>query len=349
MSDFCFSVVPYATCVEEVVAFRNANRDLARDRNYFEWRYGRRPCLQKAIIVWGTDCQGRKVAAASIIPHDFYILDGVYPVGMLGDISVAPEYRGHGVATKLLQFMQQDSVFQALYACVVLPNDEVAHPLERAGWHNATALERFVKIIDIGPRLRSRFGSRWPVMAAARAINFLARYTSMDGWRRHRPLYQSAELYEFDQGFDELWNEIPKHGRILALRDRGYLTWRYAEHPTVHYRIFVVRQVQRLCGYIVFHVEENVTVIDDFLAPDVTTGSWMIKEFLAHVRRTGLASDIHVRYNADSFLALPWARFGFVYRPDFQRLMVSVSKVDRHSSLLLEGTHWFVSAGDKDV
>jgi GNAT superfamily N-acetyltransferase len=255
MSDFNFIVVPYDTCVDEVIAFRNANRALARDRHYFEWRYERRPCRLTSMIVWGIDSHGRKVAAASIIPHDFYVLDGVYPVGILGDISVVPEYRGHGVATKLLQFFQQEPALQALRACIVLPNDEVARPLERAGWRGVTAIARFVKIIDIGPRLQRRFGSRWLVLAAARVINFLARYASMDGWRRHRMSFQSVEISEFDQGFDQLWHEIPKHGRIMALRDRDYLNWRYHEHPTVRYRVFVVRQAQRLRGYIVFHVD----------------------------------------------------------------------------------------------
>jgi len=349
MNEFHFTVAPYDTCVDEVIAFRNVNRVLVRDRQYFEWRYQHRPCQQKAMIVWGIDSHDRKVAAASIIPHNFYVLDGVYPVGMLGDISVAPECRGLGIATKLLQFLQQDSTFQSLRACVVLPNDEATRPLERAGWVNVTSISRFVKIIDFGPRLQNWFGSWRPVMATAHAINFLSRFASMDGWCRHHASYQSKEIGEFDQDFDELWCEIPKYGRIMALRNREYLNWRYREHPTVNFRIFTIRQVQRLRGYIVFHVDAEVAVIDDFLAAEVAAGSWMIKEFLEHVRRTRLASGIQVRYNADSFFVPPWARFGFVRRPDTQRFMVSEPKADRRLSPAFDGARCFVTAGDKDV
>lgn len=349
MSDFFFTVVPYETCVNEVIAFRNANRSLARDRRYFEWRYERRPCRQKAMIVWGENGQGHKVAAASIIPHDFYVLDGVYPVGMLGDISVAPECRGRGVATQMLQFLEHEPALQTLRACIVLPNDEATHPLERAGWHQTTAVARFVKMVDIGPRLQRWLGGRWPTVGAARTVNFLARYASMDGWYRRRTSYQSTEVNEFDQGFDALWDEIPKQGKILALRDRRYLHWRYLEHPTVRYRIIQVRHGQRLRGYIVFHVADDVVVIDDFLVADTTVVPWLFKEFFGHVRHEKLAADIYLRYNADSFLAMPWARFGFVRRPDSQRVMVSVPKADRHFSLPSGGIHWFITAGDKDV
>ena len=349
MNDVFFKIVPYETCIQEVISFRNANRILARDRNYCRWRYESRPCQHKAMVVWGTNREGCKVAAASIIPHDFYVLDDVYPVGLVGDISVTPEWRGRGVATQLLQFLRQEPWLQTLRACMVLPNDDAARPLERAGWSSATNIARFVRIVDISPRLQSRFGRRWPVVAAARAINFLVKYGSMDGWQRRRTLSLSAEVGDFEYGFDDLWDEIPKRGKILALRDRRYLHWRYHEHPTVRYRIFQVRHGQLLRGYIVFHVAEDVAVIDDFLTADAMVGPWLFKEFLDHVRYGKLAANIYLLYNADSFLAVPWARFGFVRRRDFQQVMVNVPEADRHSSLPSDENHWFITAGDKDV
>ncbi len=349
MSDIRFSVVPYETCVEEVVAFRNANRELVRDLRYFEWRYQRRPCREKAMIVWGTDSQGRKLAAASVIPHDFYVMDGVYPVGLLGDISVAPEARGRGVATQMLRFLRQDPAMQALRACLVLPNDEATGSLERAGWRQVTSIARLVKIVDAGPRCRAWLGNNRPVNAFSRAINSLSRFTSLDGWQpRHGPCRAVAGDV-FDRGFDELWNEIPKHGRVLALRDRSHLQWRYQAHPTVRYRKIELRLEDRLRGYVVFHVADNVVVVDDFLAGDATVGARLIGEFLDHVRRERLAADIHVRYSTGSFLGMPWGRFGFFRRRDFQRVMVSLPQGDRYPLFPSGEDMWFVTAGDKDV
>ena len=350
MSDFHFRVVPYESCVEEVIAFRNANRELARDRRYFEWRYERRPCRQKAMIVWGFDSQSHKVAAASIIPHDFYVLEGVFPVGVLGDISVVPECRGRGVATRMLHFLREEPAFHAMRACVVLPNDEASHALERAGWRNATAIARFVKVVDIGPRLPGWLGGRSSAAGISRTINFLSRFASLDGWYSYRTSpYHVAEIGEFNDGFDDLWNEIPKRGRVLTVRDRSYLHWRYHEHPTVRCRGIEIRHGQRLRGYVVFHVAADVVEIDDFLAADATVGLWLIKEFLAYVRQGRLAANIYVRYNANSFLAIPWNRFGFVRRRDFHRVMASVSRTETYLSLPSKEGFWFVTAGDKDV
>lgn len=350
MSDFHFNLVPYETCVEEVIAFRNANREIPRDRRYFEWRYDRRPCRKKAMIVWGIDSLGRKVAGASIIPHDFYVLDGVFPVGVLGDISVVPECRGRGIASRMLHFLREEPAFHALCASVVLPNVEVFRALERAGWRNAAAIARFVKVVDIGPRLPGWSGGPGLAAALSRAINFLLRFASLDGWYSYRTSpYHAAEIAEFSDGFDDLWNEIPKRGRILAVRDRSYLHWRYHEHPTVRHRIFAILHGQRLRGYVVFHVAADVVEIDDFLAADATVGLWLVKEFLAYVRQGRLAANIQVRYNANSFLAIPWARFGLVRRRDFQHVMASVSRTETHRLLPFEEGFWFVTAGDKDV
>ena len=349
MTDVHFTVVPYATCVEQVIAFRNANREIARDRQYFEWRYERRPCRWKPMIVWGIDERNRRVAAASLIPHDFYVLDGVYPVGLLGDISVAPECRGRGIGTRMLQFLRQDPALETLRACVVLPNDEAMPSLERAGWRQVTTIARWVKIVDVGPRLRSRFGERRAIADVSRAINRLARFMSRDGWQRQRALFQAGETSGFDPGFDELWNEIPKSGRILALRDRSYLHWRYHEHPTVRYRNTTIRYGQRLRGYVVFHVADNVAVVDDFLAADATVGESLIEELLSRVRHEGLAADIHVRCNAASSFAIPWTRYGFVRRRDFQRVMAGVPGAGRYPAFPPGEGLWFVTAGDKDV
>lgn len=350
MSNVFFRVVPFKTCVQEVIDFRNANREIVRDQSYFEWRYERRPCQQKAMIVWGIDDQGRKVAAASLIPHDYYVLDGVYPVGLLGDISVVPACRGRGVATRMLQFLREDPAFHAMRACVVLPNDEVARSLERAGWRIATTVARFVKVVDIAPRLSSRLGNRWMNIGISGAMNFLMKFSSMDGWYMYRKSpYHMEEIGEFGQAFDDLWEEIPKHGRILALRDRNYLHWRYHQHPTVLYRGIGLHHGQRLRGYIVYHVAEDVAVIDDFLVAKANVSPWLLHEFLGHVRRETLAANIYLRYNADSFLGMPWARFGFVRRSDSRSVMVSVVQTDRHRSLPSDGGHWFIAKGDKDV
>ncbi len=349
MSDIRFTVVPYETCVEEVIAFRNANREITRDRRYFEWRYQRRPCREKAVIIWGIDSQGRRVAAASIIPHDFYVMDGVYPVGLLGDISVAPEARGRGLATQMLRFLHQDPALQALRASLVLPNDEATRSLERAGWRQVTSVARLVKIVDVGPRFQARLGNSRPVNAFSRAVNSLSRFISMDGWQPRRGHGRAVKSDIFDKGFDELWDEIPKHGGVLALRDRSYLQWRYQDHPVVRYRKIEWRREDRLRGYVVFHVVDNVVVVDDFLAVDATVGARLIGEFLVHVRREGLAADIHVRYNTGSFLGMPWRRFGFLRRRDFQRVMVNAPQGDRYPPLPSGEDMWFVTAGDKDV
>jgi hypothetical protein len=289
------------------------------------------------------------VAAASIIPHDFHVLDGEYPVGMLGDISVAPECRGRGVATHMLEYAQQDAAIQSLHACLVLPNDEAFRSLERAGMSTATTIARWVKMIDSGPRLKKRFGGSFPVLGIAQAINSLARLASQEGWRSHRGPYRAIEISGFNQEFDELWREIPKQGKILALRNQSYLHWRYRQHPAVDYRIIAIYRAQKLCGYVVFHVDGGIAMVDDFLAAEPSIGSWIIREFLQLVRNEDNVADIYLRYNAVSAFAIPWARFGFIGRPDFQRVMINASQTKTKSAMLSNESCWFVTAGDKDV
>lgn len=102
MSNIKLTTARYEECNEELLAFRNANRDMARSPEYFDWRYLKRPCSAKAIILWASR---EKLGMCSVIPHEYAINDRVDHLGVLGDISVAKEWRGKGVARQMFAQM----------------------------------------------------------------------------------------------------------------------------------------------------------------------------------------------------------------------------------------------------
>lgn len=349
MSDIEFSLAPFASCVDEVVSFRNANRPIQRDHGYFEWRYRRRPCAEQAQIVWGADRQGRKFASASIIPHDFFVGDRVHAVGMLGDISVLPECRGQGVGTRMIEFLHGAESLQRLLGCLVLPNDEAASAFERAHWADATHIERFVRIVDIAPRLRSRLGTSRAVDWLAGGFNVLldARFRGTranDGFET-----RAHQTPQFDSDYDRFWDEFPKAGRILAVRNRAYLNWRYAEHPSTRHGLFELRLRDRLQGYVVFHAANDLVLVDDFLAVDLARGAHLVSAFVAWTREQRVGASIQVRWAGDASSWAPWRNFGFVRRHDVQRVMTPPPSAGASALNGSEAQSWFVSAGDKDV
>lgn len=342
-----FAVEPLSRCAAEVLAFRNLNRPVAREQAYFEWRY-RRPCGHEPLIVWAREGDGRPVGAASVIPHDYFFLDRVYPVGLLGDISVLPSSRGQGIAGRMLSFLARHEALRAFRACVVLPNDEAEGALHRAGWHRVTTVHRFIKLFDARLLLQRKFGAMPPVTWAGAAANIFLRAFSAGSASSWKGRYQTNETSTFDARYDALWDSAISPGRVLAVRNAAYLNWRFVGHPLGAHRIFELVEGGKLRGYVVFHHEEDLAVVDDYLAVQPETILPLFALMFDHLRHEARTARVQVRTNRDAGLALPWRRLGFVQRKDSQRVMMLDPGAPEGSFAHLAG-EWHVTPGDKDV
>lgn len=341
-----FHVEPFGKCAAEALAFRNVNRAIEREQRYFDWRY-HRPCPREPLIVWARTPGGDAVGSASLVPHDYFISDTVQPLGLLGDISVLPSYRGQGVARRMLAFLAQHEALRALRACVVLPNDEVTGALRHAGWREVTTIRRFVAVLDTRPIFDRRLQSGALARLAAKGANALLRAA----FARSRVDNSTAAVgagAAFDERHTVLWRAVASSGRVVAVRDCAYLTWRFVQHPVVAHRTFELCDGGRLAGYIVFHLEGDLVVVDDYLALDCAVAMRLHTAFRRWLSDAGLGTKLQVRTNCDGFLALPWWRLGLIRRSDLQRVMI-LDPHARDASPIHAAGRWHITPSDKDV
>lgn len=340
-----FSVEPFSRCRQEVLAFRNANRAVTREERYLEWRY-HRPCAHEPLIVWARDTENRPIGAASLIPHDYFVLDGVYPVGLLGDISVLSTHQGQGIAGRMLAFLAQHPSLKVLRASAVLPNEEAESALRRAGWHDTTTIHRYVKLLDVRALVERKLGKNIAAQIVGNGINVLIRLLSPRGAKSE---FVAREGSGFDTRYDTLWQAVATNGRILANRSSAYLNWRFQQHPGVDYRLFEMTRGETLEGYIVFHSDGDMAIVDDFLVARAASAVPLFQSFFDWLLAPGGTAKVQVRANEQGFATWPWSRLGFVRRKDIQRVMALDLHRNGQSSLLLDSASWHVTPGDKDV
>lgn len=153
-----------------------------------------------------------------------------------------------------------------------------------------------------------------------------------------------------DDRFDELWQRAEKQGRIIGVRNARYLRWRYQDHPTTRYRMLAVSEGDALCGYVMYRITHNLCQVDDaFCIYPARHGAHIVGQLLAHVRNNESVSTVSLGINR-SFLDLPWGKFGFVRRSDYQSVMVSGSQPSAGGAWSgASGAKWHLMAGDKDV
>lgn len=329
---------------------RNANRDDARDENYFDWRYLGRPGGKPAAIVLARNGKGEAVGALSLIPHSYWVDNALATVGLLGDISVSREWRGKNIAQQMLRFLAQLDAVRSLRCCLVLPNEPAARPLEKSGWSGVSSLNRYIRVVSIERLLLKRSFPGW----LAKALSFVItpgyeRMFSVSAPAR-ADAYDLEMIDSIDSQFDELWNSIKKSGMVIACRDGDHLTWRFARHPLWKYRFLVLKHGGELQGYVAFHVNDDNCYIDDVFCRDVPgLPAYLMHAFVTGQRNSGAVTTINIQINRNYVSAAAMSRLGFSRRSDFQRVMV-LPRADAADDLALLSTrNWFMTIGDKDI
>jgi GNAT superfamily N-acetyltransferase len=340
----------YQQCKPELMKVRNANRDDVRDDNYFDWRYLGRPGGRPPVIVLARNGKGEAVGALSLIPHSYWVDNALATVGLLGDISVAREWRGKNVAQQMLRYLAQLDAVRNLRCCLVLPNEPAARPLEKSGWSGVSSLNRYIRVVSIERLLLKR---SCPVRLA-KALSFIIspgyeRMFSVSAPTR-ADAYDLAIIDTIDIQFDELWNSIEKNGMVIACRDCDHLTWRFARHPLRKYRFLVLKHGGEIQGYVAFHVNGDNCYIDDIFCRNVPgLPAYLMHAFVTNQRNTGTMTSINIQINQNYVSAASMNRLGFSKRRDFQRVMV-MPRADATDDLaFLSSRNWFMTIGDKDI
>ena len=170
---------------------------------------------------------------------------------------------------------------------------------------------------------------------------------------RYKRLDQyTAELTSgFDERFDDLWQAVAGRFAIIGERTSRYLEWRYLRSPHHQHELFTLsdKSSDRLCGYIVFHTEDNHTFIDDMLSLDMENAfDVLLSEFLLVQRDKGIAAVL-VRFAGLRSVREKLKAFGFFARYTEDKVTVFTPQTHADESLVQNPDSWYLMPGDKDI
>jgi len=344
-----YKLVPYKECWRELLDLRNRNREQTRDKAYMDWRYLERPCALESQIVWAVADDGTPVGSMSLVPHNYFLIDKVVSVGILGDISVEEAFRGQRIADNMLSFLEGQGFYQSLGGAIVLPNQAASKFLERSGWKRVSGINRYLRINNFKESFRGRLPLVVNTLAAGlffvvdRVLFSAARKTIRAG-------YEVEVVSDFDDSFDVLWDKFHKSGKMIGVRDRDHLQWRYGDHPLHSYEVLKLTASGELQAYIVYEqTGSNVMVYDMLSLNEGDSSRVLLAAFVKHVKQNSSIHDITLSINDNSLVDYPLLEMGFIKRKDSLAFMraASFSGGDAFSAEVDE--EWYLTIGDKDV
>lgn len=346
MTEYFFSAVNYQECKSEYIEFRNENRASSRDEAYFEWRFLKKPGGSSPLVIWATASSGKKIGCVGFT-QDVYMANGKPVIfGQLSDISISSQWRGKGIAKKMLDFLAEQPDFRAKKASFAMPNKDAARALEKSGWTTLSSIERYVKICRTGPKIKKVLGRNPLSSSIAGILDLALKFSSRETFHVDKKIYAAGLVERFDARFDAFWEKYDKNDSVLGLRTSEYLSWRYSLHPLVDYKTFALLEGDSLLGYAVYYIDNDQCHVEDVISLGTPVHSRLLfSYFIRFINNNYNTCAITIRINRNEVCPLPLRQFGFLRRNDGQRFMVRPGA----GEALPDSRRWFLTSGDKDA
>lgn len=289
---------------------------------------------------------GETVGCTSIFPRRV-IVDGRERTGSIGgDCYIEPRMRRRGIATALhresLIGMREEGI-DFMYGP---PNPSNLHALVKAGSRVVTNFKRWVRPLAGRAVYRAAFArapSRLEAQIAGLPLRVLDRLTRADVRG-----FTLEEVTAFGPEFDSLFERAASGHRVVCVRDRDYLQWRYLKSPGRRQVPFAVRHEGELVGFVSLETNgEQAAIVDMFALRDQRVTDATLQVVLDQVAATA-CSGLEVSCTPAGVLAPSLRRLGFIGRSD-RGFQVAVRDHEAQSDTLLNPNAWYFMAADQDM
>jgi hypothetical protein len=227
------------------------------------------------------------------------------------------------------------------------PTVENLQALLKAGSHLVTAVEGWVFPLSL------RALRRLP--AALRVLKEGWRWLGDVGWAAARR-WSLIELrgvmleraHEFGREFDGLFERAARSCRVICVRDREYLSWRYLDAPAQSQTPFALRRAGELVGFAALEISgERASVVDFITIPESDVIDAALQSVLAHAA-AARCSFVDLSCASATLLASRLRDQGF-WRFSSSGFQVAISSGEAQWPTLLSPTAWNFMMGDTDM
>ena len=322
----------------------------ARLIQQWEWKYDKNPFNQGGTPhIMLLQARDKLVAMYGRI---FFrvVIDGTEHVAHHGcDLVVHPAYRGRRLSARL---RDRDAIESPLHFSW---QNEATYRVARRDGSAGVPFVPLVRPLDLARVVRRAVGDHW----FGRFLGAVGGRVERLVLRRPRDVAEPGVVVRrvgaFDEQFDRLWQRARRDHRIMVVRDRRYLEWRFTQRPDARYTILVATSGSEVVGYMVTrcvdHGEERRGYLVDFLVQHKSPRVFgaLLEHAVEHLRRDG-AMAIVCRVTVPPYRRMLY-RHGFVRplraRPGYVRARTRLP--DRSGSVESDARQWFLTMGDGDL
>jgi hypothetical protein len=158
------------------------------------------------------------------------------------------------------------------------------------------------------------------------------------------------KIDRFDESLNALWEEAKEHFKVILIRSKGFLNWRYIERPDAIYYPFGAYDSGKLVGYCILKLyqENNILrghFLDLFTVPNKRTyGCFLVQkglEFFAEKK----VDSVNLWMQGSPFFLDILSEYGFI--EGSSRPMICRFNVDQVKfKPIMTEDNWYFTMGD---
>lgn len=302
---------------------------------------------------------GEIVGSLACIPARYRLAGADVMATQSGDVGVLPEYRKRGTYWKVYKPVEAAHIERAVtftHTVAMPAAEKIATRMQHFDpLCRVPIFSRHITVRSLLPpavrslmRVQTEAGF-YGKIRAARHCAAARRICEREGLRLEK-------IREPDERFDLLWQQSRDQWPIALIRDRQFLTWRFASHPVRHYSFLTVSKGETLLGYCVIDVLRRDGVsrgrLSDLLVhPDhPVAGQALLHQAASDLIRQG--ADMLVGWFLPLDLWGPLLRtIGMRHQPRDERniiVRVFMEAEESHSELLNPDCWYYTGGADTD-
>ena len=216
---------------------------------WFKWKYIDNPMFNDNYI-YGAKVNGKLVGLRPFmlfnLKHETKVFNAAQPC----DTVVEPDYRGQGIFTKLTKYAinEMKKEFQLFFN---FPNFNSMPGYLKMGWDKTVLIDEGFAFKNFPELVKKKSGNSFFYLGSSIYNIFM---TKLDKVIRELSKDSNINIIDneerFTDEFEDLWNKNIK-SRIRVYRPREYLNWRYCARPDKDYKIWTLRDGDKLKAYII--------------------------------------------------------------------------------------------------
>jgi hypothetical protein len=317
----------------------------------YRWKLVDTPWSVGAPNVWLSDDGEKLVGHYAATPLRFKLGEEQLIIAHTGDAMTHPDFRKQGVFTGVALAAHESWAATGVPFLVGVPNDQWVSRRAPLGYREQFKLVWFWRPLRLDRLLSRRF--RLPSFFYKLGALAIQKWRGM--WDLSSKTNTNISVKAVNQPgpeFDTLWRRLKDHYPALYVRDRAWLSYRYAAAPGCDYRFLLAQQDKHPVGYLVYRLtsgEDRITgwILDIFTAPDdLEVQNALLQLAMEAIQDKG-ADTVRTLISAEIPLAKTLRSLGFRRaRGEFDASLVVL---DQPLPDLSSPYVWFTMTGDYDL